>query len=256
MTWRTYLLLALIGLAVVDCGRRSSTIPRLHGCRLLFMPGDCNWRLVMALLNHIFGIILITRWGCPILRMHIGCLWRLLVAAAGLVFSVCNLGCCPGWFYFVAALIPPITAALAWSFSSRRDLALTSGLLAVFPAFYLPFLPVTDTFGLYMLFGGLFFLVLNRKPSNPEPFLLGLLAGLMHLTRADGLLWLLFAIIASDLCVTQTPHQRNRHAIIVFLSDHCRLFVDHDSLVYSKHSRHLARRLAPGKFKDALAHFL
>jgi hypothetical protein len=99
-------------------------------------------------------------------------------------------------FLLVSALIPPLTAALALPFTSRRDWAFTSGLLAVFPAFYLPFLPVTDTFGLYMLLGGLFFILLNRKPSILNHFLLGLLAGLMHLARADGLLWLLLAFLA------------------------------------------------------------
>jgi hypothetical protein len=105
----------------------------------------------------------------------------------------------------VAGLIPPVAAALAWSFSSRRDLALLSGLLAVFSAFYLPFMPVTDTFGLYMLFGGLFFLVLNRKSSAINPLLLGLLAGLMHFTRADGLLWLMVAFLAVLFVLPKSP---------------------------------------------------
>ena len=104
-------------------------------------------------------------------------------------------------FALAAACLPLLTAALAFSFSSRRSLALTSGLLAVFPGFYLPFLPTTDTFALYMLFGGLFFLVISRQTRDPkysllQAFLLGLLAGLMHLSRADGLLWLAVALLA------------------------------------------------------------
>lgn len=73
---------------------------------------------------------------------------------------------------------------------------MTAGLLAVFSGYYAPYLPVTDTFSLYMLFGALFFLVVNRKPSIVNPFLLGLLAGLMHLSRADGILWLALALFA------------------------------------------------------------
>ncbi len=112
-------------------------------------------------------------------------------------------------FLLVAASLPPLTAALAWSFTSRRNLALTSGLLAVFSGFYLPFLTTTDTFGLYMLFGGLFFLivnrqskisfgdkVVNRKSFILDPFLLGVIAALMHLSRADGLLWLVMGFFA------------------------------------------------------------
>ena len=106
-------------------------------------------------------------------------------------------------FLLVGAAVPPLTAALAWRFTSRRNLALISGLLAIFSAFYLPFLPVTDTFGLYMLLGGIFFLLLIELYSSSRrlavPYLAGLLgltAGLMHLTRADGVLWLLLALIA------------------------------------------------------------
>jgi hypothetical protein len=99
-------------------------------------------------------------------------------------------------FILVASLLPPLTAALSWSFFARRDLAILSGLLAVFSAFYLPFLPVTDTFGIYMLLGGLFFLILNREPVPINSLAIGLIAGLMHLSRADGLIWLLVAFIA------------------------------------------------------------
>ncbi|MBI4730882.1 MAG: hypothetical protein HY781_01900 [Chloroflexi bacterium] len=105
-------------------------------------------------------------------------------------------------FYLAVACLPPLTAALAFSLTARRSLALTSGLLAVFSGFYLPFLATTDTFALYMLFGGLFFLIskrqyVNLKASITNSFLLGLLAGLMHLSRADGLLWLFLAFITS-----------------------------------------------------------
>jgi hypothetical protein len=99
-------------------------------------------------------------------------------------------------FYLIVACLPPLTAVLAFSLTSRRSLALASGLLAVFSGFYLPFLTTTDTFALYMLFGGLFFLIAKRPPSIVNSLLLGLLASLMHLSRADGLLWLIFAFEA------------------------------------------------------------
>ncbi len=123
----------------------------------------------------------------------------LLVAAGTALFGPDSWLAARAGFLLVAALIPPLTAALACSFTSRRDLALISGLLAVFSAFYLPYLPLSDTFGLYILLGGLFFLTLNRRPSHLNPLLLGLLAGLMHLARADGLLWLLLAFMAAFL---------------------------------------------------------
>jgi hypothetical protein len=92
-------------------------------------------------------------------------------------------------FILVAALIPPVTASLAYSLTSRRDIALISGLLAVFPTYQAPFLPTTDNFGLFMLFGGLFFILFPRTDKK-SIFLLGLVAGLMNLSRSDGLLWL------------------------------------------------------------------
>jgi len=105
-------------------------------------------------------------------------------------------------FLALSAILPPLTAALSYSLTSRRDLALTAGLLAVFSGFYALYLPVTDTFGLYMLFGALFFLIVNRKSSIVNSLLLGLLAGFMHLSRADGVLWMLLALL---VVVLQKP---------------------------------------------------
>lgn len=97
-------------------------------------------------------------------------------------------------FIIIAACIPPLVAALAYQFGHRRNLALTSALLAVFSVYQAPFVGVTDNFGLFMLFGGLYFLVVTRLISGPflfrNWFLLGLLAGFMTLSRSDGLLWL------------------------------------------------------------------
>jgi hypothetical protein len=98
------------------------------------------------------------------------------------------------FFFIIAALVPPITAALAYSFSKRRELAITSGLLAMFSVYNAPFVAVTDNFGLFMLFGGLYFIFATQLIEEPARlriwFLLGLLAGLMTLSRSDGLLWL------------------------------------------------------------------
>lgn len=92
-------------------------------------------------------------------------------------------------FILIAACIPPLTALLAFDMTKRRALALTSGMLAVFSVYYLPFMPVTDNYGPYMLLGGAIFLL--AKAKGWWPFLLmGALAGLMNLARSDGLMWL------------------------------------------------------------------
>ena len=92
-------------------------------------------------------------------------------------------------FILISACIPPLTAYLALDITGRRGLALTSGLLAVFSVYYLPFMPVTDNYGPFMLLGGLIFL-LAKKERWWTFLLMGLLAGLMNLARSDGLLWL------------------------------------------------------------------
>jgi hypothetical protein len=97
-------------------------------------------------------------------------------------------------FLIIAITIPIITYTLAYSFSKRVDLALISGLLAIFSGFYAIFIPLTDTFGIYMVLGGVFFLIAHRN-GVVSSFLLGLIAGLMHLSRADGIYWLLVSIL-------------------------------------------------------------
>ncbi len=103
----------------------------------------------------------------------------------------------------LAACVPPLTALLSYQLTRQSSSARLAGLLALFPGFYLAFLPTTDAFPLYMALGGLFVLLsfghwqwLDRRPVMLRLLILGLLAGLLHLTRADGVLWL-----AGALCV-------------------------------------------------------
>ncbi|MEA3350804.1 MAG: hypothetical protein U9Q82_09305, partial [Chloroflexota bacterium] len=125
-----------------------------------------------------------------------------LLAAAGMrVFGTFTYLAAQSGFLLLAGLISPLTALLSYRLNRDRFLAILSGLLAVFSVFYLPFLVVTDTFAIYMLLGVLFFLLLSPSPTLPRtpapglkhhrfflPLLLGLIAGLMHLSRADGVL--------------------------------------------------------------------
>lgn len=92
-------------------------------------------------------------------------------------------------FILLAACIPPLTTRLALDVTNTRTLALTSGLLAVFSVYYLPFLPVTDNYAPFILLGGLVFLLM-KKEGFWVFFAIGLLVGLMNLARSDGLLWL------------------------------------------------------------------
>ena len=97
-------------------------------------------------------------------------------------------------FIFAAALVAPVTASLCFQISSSRENSIAAGLLAVFSGYYVTYLPTTDNFGIFMLLGGLFFLLLPRGEKS-APFFLGLVAGLLNLARADGFLWLVIGLI-------------------------------------------------------------
>ena len=197
MTWRHYLLLAFLGLSVATLVAAFQPAPGYMDADYYYAGG-----LQLATGHGFTEPYLWNYLDDPAGLPHpSNAYWMplasLLAAAGAALFGPASWSAARVGFLAVAAAIPPLTAALAWFFTSRRDLALTSGLLAVFSAFYLPFLPVTDTFGLYMLFGALFFLTANHRSPMARSLLLGLIAGLMHLSRADGLLWLLvaFAVI-------------------------------------------------------------
>ncbi len=109
-------------------------------------------------------------------------------------------------FLALAACLPPLTAWLSFSLTRQKGTAFLAGLLAVFSAFYLPYVSTTDTFVLYMVLGALFLLAVGNKPDLEDwrwrilqPISLGFLAGLMHLARADGMLWLGIAFVAVTL---------------------------------------------------------
>jgi hypothetical protein len=196
MTWRQFLLLGFLGLVVAGAvaafepapGYMDADYYAAVGARLASGQGFSEPYLWNYLDNPAGLPHPSNAYWMP--------LASLLVAAGATLFASGSWLAARSGFLLVAACIPPLTTALAFSLTSHRNLAFVSGLLAVFSMFYLPFLPTTDTFGLYLLLGGVFFLTLNRKPFPFKPLALGLLAGLMHLTRADGLLWLLVALLA------------------------------------------------------------
>jgi len=99
-------------------------------------------------------------------------------------------------FFVLAALVPPLTAALSYRITSRRDFAWVAGGLAVLSEYYAPFLSAVDAVAIYMLLGGAFFLLLTFRRDAWKSFLLGVLVGLMHLSRADGAVWGIVAVAA------------------------------------------------------------
>ena len=148
-----------------------------------------------------------------------------IIAAAGMSltrtidFSSARLG-----FIILAAAIPPLTALLGYTITNRRAFALTAGFLAVFSSYYLPYYPTTDTFGLYMVLGIAFFLLLGlgmkRQDNRSRIFIfigLGAVAGLAHLSRADGLIWLAISSLAVLLFAGPSNKWRVLSVLAVFL---------------------------------------
>lgn len=125
-----------------------------------------------------------------------------IIAAGGMVIKQSEeLGSARLVLIILAAIIPPLTARLAFSISHDTSKSVLAGLLALFPGLYTSYLSTTDTFGLAMLGGGLFFLTLLMGSEEDlsiqkylfRSLLLGLIAGMIHLMRVDGILWLFLA---------------------------------------------------------------
>ncbi len=205
MTRRAYLLLALIGLAAV-------CLVALYQHAPGYMDADYYYAGGLRLAGgHGFSELFLWNYlddpkGLPHPSHAYWMPLSSLVAAAGMKLSgLTNFYGARLGFLLVAAFIPPLTAALSFSLTGRRNYALFAGLLAAFPAFYLAYLGTTDNFGLYMLLGGLWFIFVGNRlkidwiPGSArwlQPLTLGLLAGFMHLARSDGILWLLLSFAA------------------------------------------------------------
>lgn len=123
-------------------------------------------------------------------------------------FSSARLG-----FLLIAGLVPVLTAHLSFVLSARKDYAWLAGGLAILPGFYLAYLGTTDTFGICMLLGGLWMVIVAywlaptpapRVRTNRFwlPLALGVVSGFFHLARADGIVWLGTALIAIILPVS------------------------------------------------------
>lgn len=106
------------------------------------------------------------------------------------------------FFVLLAGLIPVLAAWFAQVYYPVKGAGWLAGCTALFSVYYLPYLINTDSFTPLMLLGGIFILSaykiwLSRKNEQPGKwwvFLLGLAAGFIHLTRADGAIWFVIGI--------------------------------------------------------------
>jgi len=194
MTWRNYLLLALLGLGVSLWFARFEPFPGYLDSDYYF-GGGIQLAQGRGFTEPYVWNYLDDPQSLPHPSHSYWMPLASIVAAAGMIvlhqtsYVAGRLG-----FLVFAMLVPVITAALAYAFSRRRDLAVVSGLLAVFSIYYAPFLPVSDNYGIYITLGGLYFLICT-DPRRGSYFFLGLIAGLLTLARSDGLIWIALTVL-------------------------------------------------------------
>jgi hypothetical protein len=100
-------------------------------------------------------------------------------------------------FVILYALVPPLTVYLSQKLSKNKAEALIAGCFALFAGYYLKFVTQVDSVGLYMLAGSVLFMLLANETSRFHVqihpairwLIVGATAGVIHLSRADGLLW-------------------------------------------------------------------
>ncbi len=129
-----------------------------------------------------------------------------------------------GPFWLLAGVVPPLTARLALALTGQARPAWLAGLLAALPGFYLAYLTAIDAFAPVMVCGGLFFWLLAREDAGAPPAALdwravglGVLAGLVHLCRADGLIWLPVGILAVAWSQAGRPGRMAKRAAWVLI---------------------------------------
>jgi len=195
MNWRIYLLLALLGLALSIGVAQFQHFPGYLDSDYYF-AGGVQLAQGKGFSEPYLWNYLDDPQGLPHPSHGYWLPLSSIIAAAGLwltgrttlvseqaTYEAGRLG-----FLILSALVPVVTAALAYQFSRQPKLGLISGLLAVFSVYYTSFLPVIDNYGPYLVLGGLYFLLLGSRRTYAYLFL-GAVAGLMSLARSDGILW-------------------------------------------------------------------
>jgi hypothetical protein len=114
-------------------------------------------------------------------------------------------------FAVLSAVIPTVAYGLAWVATENRRLARAAGALALFSGFFFPYWTLPVTFTPFALFGSLALWLAGSRVSGDGKrriqagrwLSVGLLVGLDHLTRADGVL-LLPVVALATLAPSQT----------------------------------------------------
>lgn len=102
-------------------------------------------------------------------------------------------------FWVLAAGLSPLSYYVGFSVTKNRFIGIISGLLAIFCGYYFKFITIPETFIPSMYLGTIFFLVISRMFNKrivtiKEYSLLGVICGLLQLSRSDGVIFFLMGL--------------------------------------------------------------
>jgi hypothetical protein len=126
-------------------------------------------------------------------------------------------------FVILSGLISPLTYWFTFRLFKDQKASLIAGFLAIFSGFYLIFTTNTESVVLYIFLGGLYFLLvanwldqLGTEKLGWLSFLIGLTAGLLHLCRAEGAIWIcLFLMIMLFAFIERPLFSKNKISLIL-----------------------------------------
>jgi 4-amino-4-deoxy-L-arabinose transferase-like glycosyltransferase len=112
-------------------------------------------------------------------------------------------------FAFLSALLPLLAYGVAWDVTNQRRAAWLAALFTLFSGFFVPYWSLPETFAPFALFGSLaLWLAGRQRPWERRGvreagywLLVGVLVGLAHLTRADGILILPVVALAPPIYI-------------------------------------------------------
>jgi hypothetical protein len=102
-------------------------------------------------------------------------------------------------FAALSAALPLVSYRLACACTGSRRNGWLAGLITLFSGFFFPYWTLPETFAPFALLGSLSLWMAGTELKPGGQFLLGVLIGLAHMTRADGILVLPVAILGLPL---------------------------------------------------------